>query len=115
MISLSDRPEDTWIAAGWVFRQLLRDVAKRFPADAVLIEELRVAETESGLHLDKMSAALSRSASLSIQEVATGILAGTVPSSVREFRPDDETESLYRDGLKTLVSILSRAGHRLRA
>jgi hypothetical protein len=32
-ISFSDKPEETWVVAGWAFRQVLEDVASTYPDD----------------------------------------------------------------------------------
>jgi hypothetical protein len=46
---------DSWVVAGWVFRQLLEDVCSQRPADSEVVSELELAKDLKYLFIDSFS------------------------------------------------------------
>jgi hypothetical protein len=54
VISFSERPEEIWLKAGWVFRQVLEDVAAHHSADKEMLARFEEAEAIGGLLVKRM-------------------------------------------------------------
>jgi hypothetical protein len=50
---------DSWVVAGWVFRQLLEDVCSQRPADSEVVSELELAKDLKYLFIDSVSASIN--------------------------------------------------------
>jgi hypothetical protein len=107
VIGFSDKPEEIWCVAGWVFRQVLDDVISQYPEDLVMASEFVLAKTQSGLHVDSLEPELAARVASAIRKVATGVLSGAIRSGIHD-QPygDARTVEQYRKGLHQLLEAL---------
>ena len=110
VISFSDEPEDIWLKAGWVFRQILEDVAAQYPDDPAMPEQFEIAEANSGLLIDDLDPETRARFTIAIRNVATGIVAGTIRSGILD-KPygDERTLRQYKESLSELVEIIENS------
>ncbi len=107
VISFSDRAEHIWYVAGWAFRQILDDVSRHYTDDLEIVEKCEQAKWYSGLILYLLEASLAARLKAAINEVATGIRAGTISSGITEQPYGDEvTVEQYFGSLGELLRIL---------
>ena len=99
-------PDQGWVAARWAFRQILDDVVSQFPDDFEMKHQFEQAIALDGLHLDMLAIEVADKIAGRICHVATGILNGSIHSSVKEHYPDSATQEIYREGLRSLVKSL---------
>jgi hypothetical protein len=106
-IAFSDKREESWTVAGWAIRQILDDVASRYPQDAEMLEEFEVAKGIDGFMIYLLRPELAARVTDAIKEVATGILSGAIPSGVADkHRGDERTVKQYRDALRELLKAI---------
>ena len=96
-------PEQEWFAAGWAFRQILDDVMDQFPDDLEMEQEFEQAQALAGLHCDLLAPEFANRIAERICRVATGILNGSIQSSVDERYHGTTRPEAYRIGLLRLV------------
>jgi hypothetical protein len=99
-------PDQGWVVARWAFRQILDDVASQFPDDHQMKQQFEQAIALDGLHLDLLSPEVADKIADCICRVATGILNGSIHSTVTDRYPDARTPEMYREGLLSLVRSL---------
>lgn len=109
VVSVSKSPEDTWLVAGWAFRQLLEDVTKNYAHDPEVVEGLEKAELHYGLILDSLERSLADRITEAVSNVVDGILNNTIQSGI-EDRPygDEVTLKQYFEALRELSQIIKR-------
>lgn len=110
VIAFSDRPEEIWIVAGWVFRQVLDDTFSEHQKDAEMAEEFAYAKTHSGFNVDLLEPESAARVTNAIKLVITGILSGAIRSGIHD-QPygDAETVEQYRRALRDLLNRFPRA------
>ena len=107
VVSLSAGPEDTWLVAGWVFRQLLEDVSKQYASDVELVEAFERAELHYGLVIDSLEPSLAGRITQAISDVVDGILNKTIRSGIEDQAYGDEvTVKQYLEALRDLLQII---------
>jgi hypothetical protein len=109
-ICFSEDQDGAWVVARWAFRQILQDVVQQYAGDSEIEAVLIRAEATGYLHVDSLDNSLGRKITAAIQEVATGILAGTVRSGVSDRHRGESTEEEYRKGLRMLLAALPKQG-----
>jgi hypothetical protein len=104
VIGFSDRSEEIWLKAGWVFRQVLDDVVSQYPEDSAMADKFVEAKAVSGLHIDRLETEFATKVTNAIWQVATGILSGTIRSGIHD-QPygDSRTIEQYRKSLQELL------------
>jgi hypothetical protein len=111
-IAFSEDPEESWVVAGWAFRQVLDDTVSRYPRDPEIARTFEEAKAISGLIVYKMEPIFATRVTKAIQSVATGILSGTIRSGILDQRYcNEQTVEEYRKGLEELLKAIS-AGNR---
>ncbi len=96
-------PEQVWVVAGWAFRQILDDVMDQYPDDFEMEQKFQQAQALDGLHLDLLPPEFASRIAERICRVATGILNGSIQSSVGERYHGTTRPQAYRTGLPSLV------------
>lgn len=111
VIGFSDKADHIWHGRGWVFRQILDDVASKYPEDPEMIEEFRQAKHYyNGLSIYSLDSNLASRVTSAIREVAEGILAGTIRSGIHDEPHNDEAIfEGYRERLRELIDTINRA------
>ncbi len=103
-ISFSDKPEEIWLKAGWVFRQVLEDVISQYPEDSEIADLFDGAEAVGGFGFDALEPEFAARVSCAIWQVATGILSGTIRSGIHDKPYGDAiTVEQYRKSLQELL------------
>jgi hypothetical protein len=111
-IAFSDKPEECWVVAGWAFRQVLDDTASQYPNDFQIMEAFDEAKAISGLMIHMLKPELASKVTLAIRSVVTGILAGTIRSSIfNQAYGDERTVEEYRRGLYQLLDTFPSTQH----
>ena len=107
VISFSDSGgKDTWHVAGWAFRQVLDDVSRQYAHDFEIVEKLEQAKLHSGLILYSLEPSFAARLKAAINDVASGIRAGTIPSGITEQPYGDAvTVEQYLGSLDELLRI----------
>ncbi len=109
-ISFSTKPEDSWVVAGWAFRQVLDDTASRHPEDSEMAREFEEAKAISGLIVYKLQRDVAARVTTAIKDVVTGILSGKIRSRIVDQPYSDErTVEEYRKGLQQLLEAIPSA------
>ncbi len=109
LIAFSDKPEEIWLMAGWVFRQVLEDVASQQSADNEMLEKFEVAKATGGLHVRTMQAQLRVRTTNAIKETVSDILGGKRLSAIRHKRYGDQrTIDQYHSALQELMETIHR-------
>ena len=114
VISFSKKPEETWSAAGWIFRQALDDVASEYPDDAEMAAEFEEAKAAySGLIVTLLEPSLGIRITDAIREVVAGILAGSIQSRICVPTPDKERiVERYHKALVELLNVIPSSPER---
>jgi hypothetical protein len=109
-IAFSKNSEDSWVVAGWAFRQVLDDVASHCPTDAEVIAEFTEAKAISGLIVYELRPELARRVTSCIRQVVAGILSGSLKSGIHDqpYSTANRMEE-YRDSLQQLLKIIPAA------
>jgi hypothetical protein len=99
---------DSWVVAGWAFRQMLEDVRSQCPADAEMISELELARDLKYLFIDSFSSDLAKRLANAIRDTATGILSGSIRSGLHD-KPHGDANAIaeYRSALPELIAVVS--------
>jgi len=106
-IAFSRKPDESWVVAGWAFRQVLDDVASQHPEDSEMAKEFEEAKAISGLIVYKLRPGLAARVTGAIREVATGILSSTIQSGiVTQPYGDERAVREYRKGLRQLLDAM---------
>lgn len=108
VISFSDSGgKDTWHVAGWAFHQVLDDVSRQYADDLEIVEKLEQAKLHSGLTLYSLEPSFAARLKAAINDVASGIRAGTISSGITEQPYGDAvTVEQYLGSLDELLRIL---------
>jgi hypothetical protein len=110
-IAFSKKPEESWVVAGWTFRQILDDTARQHPEDSEMATEFEAAKAISGLMVYMLQPDLAARTTRAIREVATGILSGEIRSGIVDQRYGNEQTVLeYRKGLQMLLEAIPSSG-----
>lgn len=105
LIAFSDRPEEIWSVAGWVFRQVLDDTLSQHQNDPEMAEEFAHAQTNSGLGVDLLEPEFAARVTNAIKLVATSILSGAIRSGIHDQPYGDATTvEQYREALQELLA-----------
>jgi hypothetical protein len=106
-IAFSKQPQEGWVVAGWVLRQVLDDVASQHPDDLEMVTEFALAKESSGISVYSLEPRFAHRITSAIKETVTGILAGTVRSGIQD-QPfgDARTLQQYRETLQELLQII---------
>ncbi len=112
-ITFSKNPEESWVVAGWAFRQILDDIVRQYPADSEMAIEFEEAKAISGLIVYKLKPDTAAKITTALREVATGILSGMIRSGiVNQTYGDERTVQEYRKGLQQLLEVIPSTGPR---
>jgi hypothetical protein len=99
---------DSWVVAGWAFRQVLEDVRSQCPTDAEMISELELAKDLKYLFIDGFSPDLAKRLAHTIRNTAEGILSGAIRSGLLDKSYGDANAlAEYRSALPELIAIVS--------
>lgn len=110
-IAFSTKPEESWVVAGWAFRQILDDTASQHPEDSEMAKKFEEANAISGLMVYMLRPDFAARITSAIREVATGILSGTIQSGIVDQPYGDErTVQEYRKGLQQLLEVIPSTG-----
>jgi hypothetical protein len=85
-IAFSTKPEESWVVAGWAFRQVLDDTASQHPKDSEMAERFAEAKAIGGLMVYMLEPYFATRVTNAIRDVATGILSGNI--RLLGLRPD---------------------------
>ncbi len=109
-IAFSKKTEESWTVAGWAIRQILDDVGSQYSEDAEMLEEFEAAKAIDGFMIYLLRPELAARVTRAIQEVANGILSGTIRSGIVD-KPygDERTVEQYRGGLQQLLESIPPA------
>ena len=109
-IAFSTKPEESWVVAGWAFRQVLDDTASQYPDDFEMAKEFEEAKAISGLMVYRLRPDLAAKVTSAIKNVVAGILSGQIRSGIVDQRYGDErTAREYRKGLQQLMETIPGA------
>jgi hypothetical protein len=104
VISFSESPEQAWVMAGWVFRQVLEDVLANQPDDHAMKRVFEMAEAIGGLHVNTLEPELRDRITESMRRVVSDILAGRIQSGIKnKTYGDARTVAQYRESVKELM------------
>ena len=106
-IAFSTKSEECLAVAGWAIRQILDDVASRYPQDSEIAKEFEAAKAIDGLMVYLLRPDLATRVTNAIREVGTGILTGTIRSGIGDQPYGDErTVAQYREALRQLLKAI---------
>jgi hypothetical protein len=110
-IAFSTKPEESWVVAGWAFRQILDDIAAQHPDDSEIAGKFEEAKALSGLMVYRLHPDLAARVTTAIKDVAKGILSGAIRSGMVD-KPygDERTVAEYRKGLQQLLEAIPSQG-----
>ena len=106
-IAFSTKPEESWVVAGWAFRQILDDIAGQHPDDSEIARKFEEAKAIGGLIVYRLHPDLAARVTTAIKDVAKGILSGAIRSGiVDQAYGDERTVAEYRKGLQQLLEAI---------
>ena len=109
-IAFSKKTEESWVVAGWAFRQILDDIASQCPGDSEIVAGFEKAKAISGLILYELPPDFAAKVTSAIKTVVTGILSGKIRSGlVDQPYGDKPTVQEYRKGLQQLLHAIPPA------
>lgn len=109
-IAFSTKPEESWVVAGWAFRQILDDIAAQHPDDSEITRKFEEAKALSGLMVYRLRPDLAAKVTSAIKNVVAGILSGKIRSGIVDQQYGDErTVQEYRKGLQQLLETIPGA------
>jgi hypothetical protein len=112
-IAFSTKTEESWVVAGWAFRQVLDDTASQHLQDSEMVREFEKAKDLGGLMVYMLQPDLAERVTSAIWVVAKGILSGTIRSGiVDQSYADERTVAEYRKGLQQLLEAIPSQGMR---
>ena len=80
---------ESYTNAGWAFRQVLSDLGPRVLDDAEMLKELAEAEAIGFLDVGSLNRDCAIRMSQAIEDLVSGILAGSIRSGIADNFPDD--------------------------
>jgi hypothetical protein len=104
IISFDNEKQRIWVAAGWAFRQVLRDLAPYAEGDSELQAALQEAEHTGSLVVDILDEGLRRRVTRAVSNMCEDILSGRRHSNIEAYHQDSDTRNLYRLELEQLRS-----------
>jgi hypothetical protein len=107
-IAFSTKPEESWVVAGWAFRQVLDDTVSEYPNDSEMARAFEEAKAISGLIVYKLQPDLATRVTSAIRAVAMGVLSESIRSGIID-QPYGEERTVveYRKGLEQLLQVIS--------
>jgi hypothetical protein len=110
-ISFSQKPEESWVVAGWAFRQVLDDVISQRPEDSEMAAKFAQSKTHSGLSVYLLEPEFAATVTSAIRQVVAGILSGTIRSGIHD-QPygDARTVEQYLEALRELLQAIPPEG-----
>ena len=81
-IAFSKRPEESWVVAGWAFRQVLDDVMAHHLEDSEMAAEFAQSKALKSLMVYLLEPEFARRITTAIRRVVTGILCGEIRSGI---------------------------------
>ena len=97
-----------WYKANWVFRQLVEDVVKMFPADTDLRFLMEQADALGGLSLDSMDDNVASGVMEAVKVVAETTLQGQIPGWQGKKPTDADGQHMYVEALSELLDVIGR-------
>jgi hypothetical protein len=100
---------DSWVVAGWAFRQVLEDVRSQSPTDPEMVSALERAEDLKYVFIDSFNGELAKRLADAIRDTAPGIQSGKIRSGLLD-KPYGTANAIaeYRNSMQELVAIVSR-------
>ncbi len=109
--SFSDKSDDTWLKAGWPFRQVLDDTLARNTEVAEMSEAFERAEWYSGLAVGSLPSELAERIITALRKAVIGILSGTTESGLlSKSYGDARSQAQYKEALLELLEIIPTSG-----
>jgi hypothetical protein len=109
-VAFSKKPENSWVMAGWVLRQVLDDTASQHPDDFEMAEEFDLAKAVDGLMVYLLPPEFARRVTSAIRTTAQGILSGAIRSGIVDKADcDARTLAQYREALQELLEAIPSA------
>jgi hypothetical protein len=106
-ISFSRKPEEQWVAAGWVFRQVLDDTISQRKEDVEMRKLLEESKALKSLMLYLLEPDVAKRTTTAIAEVVSGILSGVIKSGIHhQSYGNANTVQEYRKGLQLLLNAI---------
>ena len=105
---------DSWVVAGWAFRQILEDVLSQRSTDPEMISELERARDLKYLFIDSFNGELANRLADAIRDTASGIHSGKIRSGLLD-KPYGTANAIaeYRNSMQELVAVISRTPGRV--
>lgn len=105
---------DSWVVAGWAFRQVLEDIVRSSPTDPEMVSELERAKDLKFLFIDTFRGELAKRLADAIGDTASGIQSGKIRSGLLD-KPYGTASAIaeYRNSMQELVAIVSRTPGRV--
>jgi hypothetical protein len=106
-IAFSTKSEESWVVAGWAFRQVLDDTASIHFEDSDMTKEFEKAKALGGLMVYMLPPDLAARMTTAIKDAAIGILEGTIRSGIiDQSYGDEKAVAEYRKGLQHLLDAI---------
>ena len=106
-IAFSEKPEHSWVRAGWVLRQVFDDTLSQHPEDSEMAKVFEAAKDTDGLIVYLLPPDFAARVTNAVRKVAIGILSGTIESGVTErHRGDERTVVEYKEALQKLLDAI---------
>jgi hypothetical protein len=106
-----NRPEQTWLASGWAYRQVLDDILNQHPGDSEMVAKLTLSKDYPGLTLRTLNPKLAARIKTAIEQIASGIPTGTMRSGILDmpFGDKSSVEGCH-EALQQLLKYIAAAG-----
>lgn len=99
--------EDSWVKAGWAFRQVLEDTAAAYPEDTELAEVFAEAKDIGWLYVDQFDPNLAERINKAMRGMIEDVLSGKIQSLLREKTFGDKvTVNQYLLSLEELLHLM---------
>ena len=107
VIGWHNKPE-SWVVAGWAFRQVLEDVRSQCPNDVEMVSQIELARDLKYLFIDSFSRPFAERLAKAIRNTASGILSGQIRSGLLD-KPYCDANAIaeYCSALRELVAVVS--------
>lgn len=109
-ISFGEKPESVWIVAGWAFRQVLEDLKPLVASEPGILDAIDSADPYLFLNMADFDSHTREIFISALSIMAKGILDGMVKSTISQKFADPESEVMYREGLRMLLSAIKNRG-----
>jgi hypothetical protein len=107
IIAFSEKSAETWLVAGWAFRQIFEDIAAQESDDAEMMKEFELAKAFGGLRVYELVQPLRLRTTQAIRRVVSDILSGKMQSGINA-KPygDKRTIEQYQKALQELLTMM---------